>query len=160
MSNVTNLSLDQLKRAVQIKEQIEKLQAELFSVFRSTALPQKSQPSSGMSAAAKANLSRMAKARWAKIKAGKQGSAAAATSKAIPTRKPMSAAAKARLSALMKARWAAKNKGGNKQPVKTAPVQKAATPKKSTMSAAAKARLSAMAKARWAKIKASGKKSF
>jgi len=159
MSNVSDLSLNQLKRAVQIKEQIEKLQSELSSVFGSNGSQQKTKPSSGMSEATKAKLRAASKARWAKINADKKTTAPAAASKATSTRKPMSAAAKARLSALMKARWAAKNKGANKQSAKAAPA-KAAAPKKPTISAAGKARLSALAKARWAKIKASGKKSF
>lgn len=146
MSIVSNLSLAQLKQAVQIKEQIEKLQRELSSVLGLSSPTQKA-AGSGMSEATKAKLRAAAKARWAKVKAGKKPTAST-------NRKPMSAAARARLSALMKAKWAAKNKGGTKSVVKKA------APKKTTMSAAAKARLSAFAKARWAKVKAAGKKGF
>ena len=156
-TNASNLSLEQLKRAVQIKEQIEKLQAELSSTLGSPASAQKSQSNSGMSEATKAKLRAAAKARWANLKAGKS-SKPAAKNNVTTTRKPMSAEAKAKLSALMKARWAAKNATGNKSA--SAPARKAAAPKKPAMSAAAKARLSALAKARWKKLKASGKKSF
>jgi hypothetical protein len=155
MSNTTTLSLAQLKRAVQIKEQIEKLQAELASALGSTASSQKSRPSSGMSEATKAKLRAASKARWAKIKSGNRPTTSTPKSNA-PVRKPMSAAAKARLSALMKARWAAKNKGGGKP----ASAKQAAPKKKPVISAAGKAKLSALAKARWAKIKAAGKKGF
>lgn len=113
-TNVTNLSLDQLKRAVQIKEQIEKFQSELTAVFGSTGSPQKSQSSSGMSEATKAKLLAAAKARWAKVKAGKTASTLAAKSNATDGRKPMSAAARARLSALAKARWAKVKAAGKK----------------------------------------------
>lgn len=155
-TNLTNLSLSQLKRAVQIKEQIEKLQAELSSTLALNGMSQKAAVGSGMSAETKAKLRAAAKARWAKIRAGQPVSPAAKSNSPI-TRKPMSAAAKARLSALMKARWAAKVKAGNKP---STPAKKAGAPKKPTISAAGKARLSALAKARWAKLKASGKKSF
>jgi hypothetical protein len=148
-TNITDLSLDQLKRAVQIKEQIEKLQHELASTFGSSGYSQKPATSPGMSEATKAKLRAAAKARWDQVKAGKRSSAPVAKSITTTGRKPMSVAARARLSALMKAKWAAKNKGGNKPAAK-----------KKTMSAAAKARLSAMAKARWAKVKAAGKKSL
>jgi len=77
-----------------------------------------------MSAAAKARLSAMGKARWAKIKAGNKAPAKAApaakapaTAKSAPAKKvnpPMSAAAKARLSALAKARWAKIKAAGKK----------------------------------------------
>ena len=150
MSNITNLSVAQLKRAVQIKEQIEKLQRDLSATLGSSSPAQKPAISSGMSEATKAKLRAAAKKRWANFKAGKQASSPAAKSTG---RKPMSAAARARLSALMKAKWVAKNKG-SKQPVKKA------APKKPTISAAGKAKLSALAKARWAKLKAAGKKSF
>lgn len=152
--NLADLSVEQLKRAAQIKEQITKLQDELSAVFGSkVAAPKAAAKPSGMSAAARARLSAMGKARWAKIKAGTQ---AAATSKAPAKKGTMSAESRARLSALMKAKWAAKKKGSTQAPAKSA----AAPAKKPTMSPAAKANLSALAKARWAKIKASGKKSF
>ncbi|HMK06592.1 MAG TPA: hypothetical protein VK476_03620 [Flavobacterium sp.] len=147
MSNLSNLSVAQLKRAVQIKEQIEKLQRELLSSLGSSSPSQKPSSGGGMSEATKAKLRAAAKARWAQVKAGKQPAAKSTG------RKPMSAAARARLSALMKAKWAAKNKGSKSA---SAPAKKA-VPKKSTMSAAAKARVSALAKARWAKIKSASK---
>jgi hypothetical protein len=156
MSNVSDLSLVQLKRAVQIKEQLEKLQSELSSVLGSSRFSQKSSNGSGMSEATKAKLRASAQKRWATVKAAKPAAAPATKPTTTTGRKPMSAAAKARLSALMKAKWAAKNKGDNHA---SSPAKKTA-PKKTTMSAAAKARLSALAKARWAKVKASGKKSL
>ncbi len=113
-TNVANLSLVQLKRAVQIKEQIIRLQTELSDVLGSGASVKNSEPSSGMSAAARAKLSAAAKARWAKIKADKQRSAPKARTVATRSRKPMSATQKAILAANMKARWAKVKAAGKK----------------------------------------------
>jgi len=155
MTSISDLSVAQLKRAVQIKEQIEKLESELSAVFGSSSSRQTAPAKGGMSEVTKNKLRAAAKARWAKVNAGKQSPPAAKTS-ATPARKPMSAAARARLSALMKAKWVAKNKGS--KPV-AAPAAKAA-PKKTTMSPAARKKISEAAKARWATAKASGKKSL
>jgi hypothetical protein len=109
-TNASDLSLDQLKRAVQIKEQILKLQTELSTVLGSSAPAQKSKPS-GMSPANKARLSPMAKARWAKIKAGNKQTPTAPKASA---RKPMSPAQRAKIAARMKARWAKAKAAGKK----------------------------------------------
>jgi hypothetical protein len=102
MTTITDLSLEQLRKAIGIKEQIAQLENELNKMFGGgTTAPQKPKQG-GMSAAARAKISAAAKARWAKINAAKKSPAPKA-SKAKP---PMSAAAKAKLSALMKARWA------------------------------------------------------
>lgn len=99
MNSLTNLSADQLRRAADLQEQIEKLQSEFAGVISGvtgnspTAAPKKRH----MSAAGRAAIAAGARARWAKIK----GTAAPA---GRPKRK-MSAAAKARLSAIAKARW-------------------------------------------------------
>jgi hypothetical protein len=154
VKNLYDLSAAQLRQAVQIKEQIEKLQSQLSSVFGFDVSAPQSKASSGMSEATKAKLRAAAKKRWANVRSAKPVTSTV-TSKTTSARKPMSAAARARLSALMKAKWAAKNKGTKS----TASAKKAAA-KKPTMSPAAKAKLSALAKARWAKIKVSGKKGF
>src|SRR6476620_8948503 len=99
MSNLSELSVAQLKRAIQIKEQIEKLQSELSSALGSTGPSPKPSTGSGMSEATKAKLRAAAKARWAQVKTGKPAPAPAAKNNATTARKPMSAAAKARLSA-------------------------------------------------------------
>jgi hypothetical protein len=96
---LSNVSLSQLKRAVQLKEQIEKLQSELTSIVGGGS---EAKAGSGMSEATKAKLRAAAKARWAQIRGNKgQKSAAMVAKKPV-----MSAAAKTRLSKLAKARWA------------------------------------------------------
>ena len=123
MANDTTLSLSNLREAVQIQEQIEKLQGRLNAVLnRSSAAKTTSTATSApqvrrkMSAAARAKIAAAARARWAKVK----GTAAAAKPAA---KKPAAAPAKkkggltpegrARLAAAMKARWAARKKGGS-----------------------------------------------
>lgn len=80
---MTNLSINQLKRAVQLKEQIARLENELASVLgsnsatrgRSGSKPAAPAAKSGakrtMSAEGRARISAAAKARWAKINAAK-----------------------------------------------------------------------------------------
>lgn len=156
-TNASNLSLDRLKRAVQIKEQLIRLENQLSSLLGSTT-PAANPGGNGMSAAAKARLSAMAKARWAKIKAGNKPVAAkpAAPASASAKSSPLSEAARKKISDAAKARWA-KIKAGNKPaPVahKAAAAPKAGTPVRKPMSAAQRAKIAATLKARWAKIKA------
>src|SRR5881398_2997494 len=90
----TNLSVATLREAIQIQEQIEKLQSRLSKIIgggaaaASTAASNK-QPTvqkrgpkrGGMSAAGRARISAAAKARWAKIKRGKAGKAVKSSAK-------------------------------------------------------------------------------
>ena len=128
MSSILNLSVQQLRQAADLKEQIQGLEKELGQLLGSSGkavtapiaakAPKKK---GGMSAAGKAKIAAAQKARWAKVKAAKP---VAAVVKAVAATKPA-----------VKAVVAAK-------PAK----------KKFTMSAAAKAKISAAAKARWAKV--------
>ena len=110
-------SISDLRKAVQIKEQIEQLQRKLASLLGSrataaqTVLTASKAPGKKrtMSAAGRARIIAAQKARWAKIK-GTAGSKANAPKKS--KKSGMSAAAKAKLSALMKQRWAARKKAG------------------------------------------------
>ena len=106
MSSITNLSVQQLRRAAALKEKIQSLEKELGRLLGSATLPAAASPVTRkkfrMSAAAKAKISAAAKARWAKIK-GKTPAAAPAPKKA---KGKMSAATKAKLSAKLKAIWA------------------------------------------------------
>ncbi len=69
MITLASLTSSQLKRAAAIKDQISALEKELASILgSSTPAPVKAKKS-GMSAAARAKISKAAKARWAKIKA-------------------------------------------------------------------------------------------
>jgi hypothetical protein len=101
MNDVMHLSAEQLQRAAGVKEQIERLQAQLDSILGTTApqgnggaAPKKRRK---MSAAGRAAIAAGARARWAKIK----GTASPAQK---PKRK-ISAAGRARLAALARARW-------------------------------------------------------
>ena len=75
MSSIINLSAQQLRRAATIKEQIQSLENELNRIFGSpaktatAAAPKKRRK---MSTAARKKISLAAKARWAKVKAGKK----------------------------------------------------------------------------------------
>ena len=106
--NLFDLSPNQLKRAAAIKEQIDRLNAELRGIFGGL---NNSRPAQGktrtMSAAAKRKIAAAQKVRWANFRRGKstKGSSAKATKNA------KSPATRAKLSAKMKAYWAAKRAG-------------------------------------------------
>jgi hypothetical protein len=150
---LSSLSSDQLRRAADLKEQIEALNKELASFLGAPAsIPAKAPKRRGMSAAGRAAVAAAQKARWAKVAPDRDLKKASQDNKKIrhkESKRTMSAAAKAKISAAAKARWA-KIKGA--KPTPEAPA------KKRTMSAAGRARISAAAKARWAKVKGAGKK--
>lgn len=95
-----------------LSQERERLVARLKEINRvlgvegQTTTPAKT--SSGMSDAAKAKISAAAKARWAKIKAGKKATAPKA-------KRTMSAAVKKRISESTKARWARIKAAGKKK---------------------------------------------
>ncbi len=119
-------NLDSLKRAIQIAEQIDALQAELNQVLASVgtgnavsiapavaAAPKAGKPGrrkGQMSAAGRAAIIAAQKARWAKVKAAKGGAAPAAKADAAPAtrggKRKFSAAARAKMAAAARARWA------------------------------------------------------
>jgi len=93
-----NATPKQLRKAANIQEKIQALQSELNSILGGpdeTAIkaPRKKHK---MSAAGRAAIAAAARARWAKVKAGK----------VQKPRKKFTAAGRARLAALAKARWA------------------------------------------------------
>src|SRR5687768_18593707 len=105
--NSTDISTDQLRRALQIKEQIESLEQQLTSLLSSSARIQSSTNPSipgrrrrRMSASARERIAAAQRARWAKVK--KNGASGANPRK----RRKMSAAGRARIIAATKARWA------------------------------------------------------
>lgn len=100
MSNITELSISALKKAVALKEKIAKLEKELAVIIGSTSAGPGAKKG-GMSAAGRARIAAAQKKRWAKIKAGQGGESA----EKAPKRK-MSAAGRAAISAAAKARWA------------------------------------------------------
>ena len=103
-TTISSLSPKQLRRAAAIKEKIEALENKLQQMLGSSipavaqAVPRKKHK---MSAAGRARISAAAKARWAKVNAGKSSAKPATKAK-----RKMSAAGRARISAAAKARWA------------------------------------------------------
>jgi len=98
MTSLNNLSVAQLRESVAIKEQIERLETQLATVFGETMIPEVAVKSRRrMSAAGRARMAAAARARWAKIKG----------TDATPAKKrhKMSAEGRARISAAAKARW-------------------------------------------------------
>jgi hypothetical protein len=113
MSSITNLSVQQLRKAATLKERIQSLEKELNQVLGSAVIseagPAPKKKKFKMSASAKAKISAAAKLRWAKIKGtAPAAKTAAAKPAAKKGRGKMSASAKAKLSAKMKALWAAR----------------------------------------------------
>jgi hypothetical protein len=109
MSNIKDLTVAQLKRAIEIREQIESLQDQLASIggTRLGRPPSAAKPAKKgkrrMSAAGRARIAAAARARWAKFRGGGKAAKAA---KAVKKKKRFNAAARAKLSAASKARWA------------------------------------------------------
>jgi hypothetical protein len=97
MTVLNSLSVEQLRKAVAIKEQIEHLEAQLGSVLGDAAEPLvRSKKRHRMSAAGRARIAAAARARWTKVKGQQE----------TPRKKrKVSAAARLRLSAAAKARW-------------------------------------------------------
>ncbi len=171
MSTLLSLTSAQLKRAADIKDQIEALNQDLSALLGAPAeTVQPAVKKFGISEEGRARIAAAAKARWARVKSAKAVAKVAVKPVVQAAVKPsskkgqISPEGKARIIAAQKARWAKIRaaKQAVKAPAK--PVAKAtvkptasAPKKKFTMSAAAKAMISAAAKARWAKIKA-GKK--
>lgn len=114
MNSITNLSVQQLRQAANLKEKIVALERKLGQLLGSTTKPvaAKAPKKRGMSAAGRAKVAAAQKLRWSKIKAAKPAVKAEPVKKA---RKKMSAAAKAKLSAMAKARWAKVKASGKKK---------------------------------------------
>ena len=112
--NLHDLTVNQLKRAAAIKEQIEALNKELRAILGTPANPGAApKKKRTMSASVKRKIAAAQKARWANLR-----SANPATHSVKPTvkakKKTVSPATKAKLSAKLKAYWAAKKKAGKK----------------------------------------------
>ena len=108
--NVYDLTINQLKRAAAIKEQIETLNRELRSILsgaaQSGAAPTKK---ATMSDAVKKKIAAAQKARWANLRRAKPATPVKPAAK--PAKTKVSAATRAKLSAKLKAFWAAKRAG-------------------------------------------------
>jgi len=108
--NLSDLTINQLKRAAAIKEQIEALNKELRSLLgapaESGAAPKKKRT---MSASVKRKIAAAQKTRWASLRQVKP--ATLPVKPAVKAKKKVSPATKAKLSAKLKAFWAAKKAG-------------------------------------------------
>jgi hypothetical protein len=102
MTPLQNLTVEQLRKAIAIKEQIEALQGEIEAMAGGSESPAPEIPKrrgrKKMSFAERARLG--AAARWAKVKAAKGEDAAP------KKRRRVSAAGRARMAAAQRARWA------------------------------------------------------
>jgi hypothetical protein len=104
--NSLDASIDQLRRAIEIKEQIEVLEQQLTSLPSGEIVNRNSRIVNGvsrrrtMSASARARIAAAQRARWAKVK--KNGASGANPRK----RRKMSAAGRAAIAAAARARWA------------------------------------------------------
>ena len=115
MATFHELTTNQIKQALQIREQIETLQQKLETLLGGTvpaAGPKQkvSRPSRQrtISEAGRAKIAAAQRARWASKQ--ENGSTTKASAKAAPTKSAVTAERRAKLSAAMKARWAERKK--------------------------------------------------
>jgi hypothetical protein len=109
--NLHDLTVNQLKRAAAIKEQIEGLNRELGSILGVPAKPgAATKKRRAMSASGKSRIAAAQKARWAKLQ-GTRPATVSVKRAATAKKKRMSPATRAKLSAKLKAYWAAKKSG-------------------------------------------------
>ena len=119
MPNTSAPTIDQLKRAIQLTEQIEKLQGELNRIFPGSAAKASATPTAApkaatapgkkrrkMSATGRAAIVAAQKARWAKINSAKETPAIAAAAPKAKVQRKISPAARARMVEGAKKRWA------------------------------------------------------
>jgi hypothetical protein len=99
MNTLNNLTVDQLKQALAIREKIESLEGDLTQILDGELhTPQVEKKKRKMSAAARARIGAAQRARWAKAKG-------VTVEKSSKPKRKMSAAARAAISAAAKARW-------------------------------------------------------
>ena len=108
--NLSDLTVNQLRRAAAIKERIEALNKELRAILgapaKAGAAPKKKRT---MSASVKMKIAAAQKTRWANLRRAKP--ATLLVKPAVVAKKKVSPATKAKLSAKLKAFWAAKKAG-------------------------------------------------
>ena len=109
--NLSDLTINQLKRAAAIKERIEGLNKELRSILggsaKSGAAPKKKRT---MSASVKRKIAAVQKTSWANLRRAYPATRSVKPA-AKAKKKTVSRATKAKLSAKLKAYWAAKKAG-------------------------------------------------
>src|SRR6266496_4857709 len=108
--NPLDLTINQLKRATAIKEQIEALNKELRGIVGVSAKSgTASKNQRAMSASVKKKIAAAQKARWSNLRRAKSATRSVKPA-AKAKQKTVSPATKAKLSAKLKAYWAAKKK--------------------------------------------------
>jgi hypothetical protein len=107
-NSLSNLSVAQLKRAVEIKQRIESLEAEVGRLLggRSSVAGGGAPARRTMSSAARARIGAAQRARWARQKRVK--------TKSPRKRAKVSASVRAKLASIAKARWAKAKAAGKK----------------------------------------------
>jgi len=109
--NLFDLTINQLKRATAIKEQIEALNKELRGIVGVSAKSgTASKNQRAMSASVKKKIAAAQKARWANLRRAKPATRSVKLA-AKAKKKTFSAVTRAKLSAKLKAYWAAKKAG-------------------------------------------------
>lgn len=126
MPNTSTPSISNLKRAIEIAEQIERLQSQLAALVgggsapapaaASATAPKKTRGRRGgkrtLSPEARERIAAAQRARWAKAKgSAKPAAQPAAKAEKKGKKKGLTPAGRAKLAAAMKARWAARKKG-------------------------------------------------
>jgi hypothetical protein len=109
--NILDLTTQQLRRAVSIKEQIDELTNELKNILGAADNTAGTQNGNRLSAAARSRIAAAQKARWAKARKAKVPQP---STKSVVKKSRMSAAARAKASSRMKAYWAAKKSAKRK----------------------------------------------
>ena len=108
--NLQNISIEQLKQAIAIKENLATLEQKLAKLTAGKAIPTLQAPAKnarkGISKAGRARIAAAQKARWAKVKS----SAAAPAAKPAGKKRKLSPEGRARIVAALKKRWASKKK--------------------------------------------------
>ncbi len=111
-TSLNSLSAQELRRAAGLKDKIQSLEKKLQQLLGSSTkavAPAGPKKKRKMSAAGRAKIAAAARARWAKVRAGKPS-----VKPAQKAKRKMTAAGRARIRAAVKARWArvraAKNK--------------------------------------------------
>lgn len=105
---IFSLSANQLRRAAEIKEQIDALNSELGSILAGIN-PNSGEPSNRrrkMSAAGRARIAAAARARWAEMRSSGKSTTETGLSGGEKPKRKMSASAKAKIAAAARARWA------------------------------------------------------
>lgn len=119
--SISKISVSQLKRAVEIREQVERLEDELTGIFDGS-LTGSSNGKGGrrkMSSAARAKIASAQRLRWAKYRKGASASAKSPAKTKNKGRRKLSPATRAKIAAAARIRWA-RAKASNRRTLATA----------------------------------------